>query len=109
MGDCRSGGKVLPLFLGNAAMNRNTWEIAFVQKPIKLSGSDSALDENDDLVELKLVQEFVKLSILLLFLKLDVILLETVESELGFIIDINLKRRLHKLLANGANLLGKSG
>jgi len=90
-------------------MNRNTWEIAFVQKSIKLSGSDSALDENDDLVELKLVQELVKLSVLLLFLKFDVILLETVESEFGFIIDINLKRRLHKLLANRANLLGKSG
>lgn len=45
-----------------------------------------------NLVELQGVEEVVQLPVLLLLLELDVVLLETVEGELGLVVDVNLER-----------------
>lgn len=44
------------------------------------------------LVELEVVQEIIKLSVLGTLLKLDVMLLQTVQSELSLVIDVDFKR-----------------
>jgi hypothetical protein len=53
------------------------------------------------LVELKLIEQLIKLSVLLLLIELDVVLLETVQSKLCLIINVDFKRVLHDLLADG--------
>jgi hypothetical protein len=42
----------------------------------QFSGTEGALDEDDDLVELKLIKQLVQLTVLLLLVKLDVVLLK---------------------------------
>lgn len=44
------------------------------------------------LVELEVVEKVVKFSVLLLLLELEVELLKTVKSELGLVVDVDLKR-----------------
>lgn len=90
-------------------MNSDTGEVALAQKLVELGGTESALDEDDDLVEFQLVEEVVELAVLLGLAKLDVVLLETVESELGLVINVNLQRITHELLADGAGLLRECG
>lgn len=87
-------------------MDCDGWEVAFAQELVKLSGSDCALHEDDDLVELKLIKQLVELTVLLLFIQLDVVLLQTVESQLGLIVDVNLERVLHEFLADWSDILG---
>lgn len=77
-----------------------------------------------DLVELEVVEQVVELPVLLLLLQLEVILLQTVQSELGLVIDVDFKRLnlsnpapelqppthvLHELLAGRADVLGEGG
>jgi hypothetical protein len=90
-------------------MDCNGWEVAFTQELVQFGGSECTLDKDDDLVELKLIEQFVKLSVLLLLIELDIVLLETVESKFSLIIDIDFKRVLHELLANWSDLLRQSG
>lgn len=86
-------------------MHRNTREVTLDQKLVKLVSTERALDEDDDLVKLEAVQEFVQLAVLLRLTELNVILLETVESEFGVVIHVDLERVPHELLANRPNLL----
>jgi hypothetical protein len=44
-----------------------------------------------DLVELEVVQKLVELPVLFLLLELEVVLLETVEGQLGLVIDVDLE------------------
>jgi hypothetical protein len=44
-----------------------------------------------DLVELEVVQELVELPVLFLLFKLEVVLLKTVEGQLGLVIDVDLE------------------
>ena len=90
-------------------MDRDAREVAFAEKPIELGGTAGALNENDDLIELEIVEEIIKLSILFTFVELDIVLLQPVEGELGLIIDVNLQGILHELLADGSDLLRESG
>lgn len=90
-------------------MDSDGREVALAEKLVQLGSTDSALDEDDDLVELKVIKELVQLPVLLALLQLDVVLLETVESELGVFIDIVLCGVLHELAADGLDVLGKSG
>ena len=46
---------------------------------------------NTYLVELEVVEQVVELPVLLLLLELEVVLLKTVESQLGLVIDIDLE------------------
>ena len=71
-------------------MHRNTWEIAFPKQFVQFCSSQSALDKDDDLVELEGIQQLVEFPILLCLAELDVVLLKAVESELRLVIDIDL-------------------
>ena len=99
----------VPLLLGNTGVDGDTGEVALAQKLVKLGGTEGALDEDDDLVELQLVEEVVELAVLLGLTELDVVLLETVEGELGLVVNVDLQRVTHELLADGAGLLGQGG
>jgi hypothetical protein len=54
-------------------------------------------NKGTDLVELEVVQELVQLPVLLLLLELEVVLLKTVEGQLGLVIDVNLEWLLSAL------------
>jgi len=58
-------------------VHRNRWEVALSEELVKLGSTNGTLDEDDDLIELKLVEEFVELSVLLTLVELDIVLLET--------------------------------
>ena len=90
-------------------MDSNRREVALAQEFVKFSGSEGALDEDYDLVELKFIEQLIKLAVLLLLIKLDVVLLETVEGKLGLVIDVDFEWVLHELLADRSDLLGKCG
>ena len=47
--------KNLPLLLAHTGVDGDTGEVALAQQFIQLIGADSALDENDDLVELEAI------------------------------------------------------
>jgi hypothetical protein len=81
-------------------MHSNRREVALAEKLVKLSASSSALDENDDLVEFKLIEQFIETTILLGFGETNVVLLKTVKGQFGVIIDVKFERILHKLLAD---------
>ena len=52
----RDQSECSPLFLADTRMHRNAWEVAFAKEFVELSSSQSAFDENDDLVKLQGVQ-----------------------------------------------------
>lgn len=95
----------IPLLLGDARVNSNTGEVALAEKLVKLGGAECALDEDDDLVELKFIEQIIELTVLLAFADLQVVLLKTVESELGLIVNVDFKGVLHELLADWSRLL----
>ncbi len=95
----------IPLFLTDARVHGNAREVAFAQELVQFGGPQRALDEDDDLVEFEVVQEFVQLAVLLAFAELDVVLLQAVQRELRLVIDVDLQRILHELLANKSDLL----
>jgi hypothetical protein len=57
----------------------------------------SLRNKGTDLVELEVVQELVQLPVLLLLLELEVVLLKTVEGQLGLVINVNLEWLLSAL------------
>ena len=75
-----------------------TWSL---HSQLELDGALHRLDEDDDLVELERVEQLVELAVLLVLLELDVVLLEAVQRQLR-VVDVDLHRVLHKLLADGA-------
>jgi hypothetical protein len=109
MSRCASCQRNLPLLLADTGVDSDTGEVALAQQLVELVGTLGALDEDDNLVELQVVQQVVQLAVLLLLAQLDVVLLETVQGELGVVIDVDLKRVAHELLADRANLLRESG
>jgi len=56
-------------------MNGNAREVAFLKELVEFVRATGALDEDDDLVELELIEQFVQLAILLVLVQLDVVLL----------------------------------
>lgn len=90
-------------------MDRDGGEIAFAQKLVELGSTKRALDKDDDLVELELIQQLIKLAVLLTLLERDIVLLKTVEGELGVLVDVMLRRVLHELAADGLDFLRKGG
>jgi hypothetical protein len=102
-------GYRLPLLLGDTRVHSNAGEVAFAEQLVQLGSSDSALHEDDDLIEFQGVEKVVELTILLGLLELDSVLLETVQSKLGLIIDVDLEGIPHEFLANWADLLREGG
>ena len=99
----------IPFFLLDARVNCGTGEVALAQKVVKLLASLGGANEDDDLVELQLIEEVVELPVLLTLVKLHVILLQTVKGQLLLVVDVDLERVLHELLAGLANLLCQCG
>lgn len=95
----------LPFFLGNARVDSDGWEVALSQELVELGGSESALDEDDNLIEFESIEQVVQLPILLAFTKFEIILLKTVQSELGFVVHVDLHGVSHELFANWTDFL----
>ncbi len=98
-----------PFLLAHARVDSNRREVALAQQLVQLGSTDSALDKDDDLVELEVVQKVVELPVLLILIKLDVVLLKTVQGELGVLVDIVLRGVLHELAADGLDLFRQGG
>lgn len=117
-------------------MNADRREVALLEESVELGRPSDRLDKDadlqvsldrtepytlTDLVELEIVEEVVELPVLLLLFELEEVLLETVEGELGLVVDVDLeglhvsmdlKREertytLHELFASRADLLGE--
>ena len=86
-------------------MDGDRREVTLAQKLVELGGTESALDEDDDLVELELVEKLVKLAVLLTLLERNVVLLKTVEGQLGVLVDVVLGGVLHELAADRLDLI----
>jgi hypothetical protein len=80
------------LLLLNTSVNTDTREIAFDQQLVQLVGSCNGLYEDDDLVEFERVEEIIQFTILCTLFQSNKVLLETMEGELGLIIDVDFKR-----------------
>jgi hypothetical protein len=93
------------LLLGHRTVNADTGEVALNQQLVELLGALNRLDKDAHLVELKRVQKVVQLAVLLVLGNADKVLLKTVEGELGLVVDVNLERVLHELLADKTDLL----
>lgn len=81
---------VEPLGLIHLTIRGDGGEVLLVKQLVKHVGTRDALDEDDDLVELEVVEEVDELAVLGLLLELDEVLLEAVEGELGAIVDVDL-------------------
>lgn len=96
------------LVLLHSRVDGNRREVTSTQQLVQLVGSRGGLDEDDDLVELQRVQQVRQLLVLLVLSQLDVVLLQTVQGQLGLVVNIDLQGALHELLADGTDLLGQS-
>ena len=99
----------LPLLLAHTGVHGDTGEVALAKQLVKLGCTESAFNEDDDLVEFEAVEQVIEFAVLLSFTQLDGVLLETVESEFSLIIDEDLERISHELSADGSNLLRERG
>lgn len=97
------------LLLGNTRVHRGTGESVSIEDLRQAVSSRGRLDEDDNLVELEVVEQVAELSVLGLLLNVDIVLLETVQGQLSFVVHKNLQRRRHELLADGSDLLGQGG
>lgn len=105
----RGWGINLPLLLADTRVNRDGREVTLAKQLVQLSSTDGALDEDDDLVELKFVQKLVELPVFLLLIQLDVVLLKTVQRQLGIFVNVVFCWVLHELAADGLDLIRQGG
>jgi len=77
----------VPLLLRKTRMHGNAREATLSQQLVEFDGASDALDKDDDLVKVERVEKVVKLAVLLRLFESDKVLLETVEGELGLVID----------------------
>jgi len=75
------------LLLVHCAVNVNGGEVLLLQQRRQGDATLHRFDEDDDLVELQRIQQVEQLAILLRLGQFDVVLLETVQGQLGFIIN----------------------
>ena len=90
-------------------MHGDAGKVAFAQQLVEFGGTQRALDEYDDLVEFQGIEELIQLPVLLRLTELDVELLQAVQGQLRFIVDVDFERVLHELLADRSDLLSESG
>jgi len=74
-------------FLIHGSVNIDGGEVLFLEERGERDAPLHGLDEDNDLVEFERVEQIEKLSVLLVLLDLDIVLLETVEGQLGFVVD----------------------
>lgn len=79
------------LLLVKTRVNSDRGEVALSQQTVELVGTVDRLDKDADLVEFELVEQVVELAVLGVLGELDKVLLETVQGELGLVIDVDFK------------------
>ena len=87
----------------------NTWEIAVDEDLVQLGTACGCTDEDDDLVESKVVKQFVQLAVLFSFAELDIVLIQTMQCQLRLIVDEELRGILHEFPADWSDFLGQGG
>lgn len=85
------------------------WETLVSDDLVEHLGPLLVLDENNDLIEVKLVEQVNELSVLLVVLKIHIVLLETVKGQLRLAVDKELKWVSHVHLASLLRLVSESG
>jgi hypothetical protein len=70
-------------------MHGDAREATLSQQLVQFDGASDTLDKDDDLVKVECVEKVVKLAVLLSLFESDKVLLKTVKSELGLVIDEN--------------------
>ena len=90
-------------------MHSDTWKVALAKNLVQLGSSKRALDEDDDLVELEIIEQVIQLAVLLAFAQFDIKLLKSVKCEFGIIVNVDLERISHEFLADRSNILREGG
>jgi len=96
-------------FLIHGSVNIDGGEVLFLEERGERDAPLHGLDEDNDLVEFERVEQIEKLSVLLVLLDLDIMLLETVEGQLGFVVDEDFHGILHEFFADRSDFLRQSG
>lgn len=96
------------LLLLHGRVDSNGWEVTSTQQLVQFVSSQGRLDEDNNLVELQGVQQVGQLLVLFFLVQLDVVLLQTVQGQLGFVVNIDFQGALHELLADWTNVLRQS-
>lgn len=95
-----------PLGLGQGRVDADRGEVALLEEGVELGRASDRLDEDAHLVKLERVEQVVELAVLLLLLELEEVLLETVQRQLGLVVDVDLERLMSdgQLWTRGAEL-----
>jgi len=96
------------LLLFQATVDADRWEVAFRQETIQLLGTSDLGNENDDLVEFQGIQQIVQFAVLFGLGQFAIVELQSVEGQLGFVVNVDFHGVLAKLFANGSDFLGQS-
>jgi hypothetical protein len=78
---------LVPLWLWHVRVNGDSWETALLQVLTEGISSVTTAHEDDDLVELDTIEKAGQLLNLPLLIDFNVVLLKTVEHELGLVVD----------------------
>lgn len=79
-------------FLTKTTVDADGGEVAFAKELVEFVSAGDGLDKDDDLVELERVEEVVEFAVLGGFFETNVVLLKTVEGELGLVVDVDFER-----------------
>mmetsp|Transcript_2101 Transcript_2101/g.3157 ORF Transcript_2101/g.3157 Transcript_2101/m.3157 type:complete len:277 (+) Transcript_2101:517-1347(+) len=93
------------IFLRHASINADRREIAVVKQLVEGLCALHRFDENNNLVKVKSIEKIVKLAILLVFVNHQIMLNQTVEGKLRFIIDDDFGGVIHELLAESPHFI----
>lgn len=74
-------------FLIHGSVDIDGGEVLLLQECRERDAPLHGFDEDNDLVEFERVEQVEELSVLFVLLDLDVVLLKTVEGQLGFVVD----------------------
>lgn len=88
-------------------MDGDAREVLIGEQFVEGLASGDGSEEDDDLIEFQHIEQLQKLLRLLAFFQLDVVLLETVESQLRFVVDIDFHRL--KRIKFGYNTTSSTG
>jgi hypothetical protein len=97
----------LPLLLRDTSVNCFRRNCVFVQDLSQFRRVGNGLNENDDLVEIKGIDQVDEFLDLLVGLELDVVLLQAVQGQLGLILDKYLGWVAHKFAAGIFDVIGQ--
>jgi len=90
-------------------VNVDGWEVLVFEKLVQSDASLHRFYEDHDLVEFERVEEVEKLSVLFLFFELAIVLSETVEGELGVVVNVDFHWVGHELFADRSDLFREGG